>query len=101
MPFEARAARSSPFAPRGIWRALACVCLAQGVALFHICDSLCVYTVDLALSVSINEDKCSAVLEFQCICVARSLKNEKEKRGGKAVPHRPLAAGFLFKSNSR
>lgn len=99
MPFEARAASSSLFAPCGIWHGLACVCLAQGVALFHICDSLCVYTVDFALSVSINEDKCSAVLEFHCICVARSLKNEKEMGG--VVPPRPLAAGFLFKSNSR
>jgi len=65
--------------PHGIWRALAYVCLAQGVTLLRIYDSLCVYTVDLALSVSINEDKCSAVLEFHCTCVARSLKNEKEK----------------------
>jgi len=76
MPFEARAARSSPFAPCGICRALACACLAQGIALFHICDSLCVYTVDLALSVSINEDKCSAVLEFHCICIARTKREE-------------------------
>lgn len=89
MLFEARAVRNSPLAPHGIWRALARVCLAQGVALFRIYDSLCVYTVDLALSVSINEDKCSAVLEFHCTCVARSLKNEK-KKGGKKQYHTGL-----------
>lgn len=87
MLFEARAARSSPLTPHGIWRALAYVCLAQGVTLLRIYDSLCVYTVDLALSVSINEDKCSAVLQFHCTCVARSLKNEK---GGKKQYHTGL-----------
>lgn len=76
--------------PRGIRSASARVCLVRGAALFRIYDSLCVYAVDLALSVSINEDKCGAVLQFHCTCVARSLKSQKES-GEKSSTTQPFS----------